>query len=79
MADPVHIDKLGRQINLGDCVVVPYHNSLMVAKVIKLTPKMVRVKKLSNKQTWHCGEYNKYPEDLAIVDGADVTAYLLKL
>jgi hypothetical protein len=76
MADSEHRDKLGRQINLGDCVVAPYHNSLMVAKVIKLTPKMVKIKKLANKQTW---EYNKYPQDLAIVNSADVTAYLLKL
>jgi len=79
MAELVHNDKLGRQINVDDVVVAPYHNSLMIAKVIKLTPKMVKVKKLVSKQSWHCGEYNKYPEDLAIVDGPEVTAYLLKL
>jgi hypothetical protein len=76
MADFVHQDRLGKQINLGDCVVASHYNSLIVAKVIKLTPKMVRITKLASRQSW---EYTKYPEDLVIINGADVTAYLLKL
>ena len=74
-----HLDKLGREIKLGDCVVAPYNNNLMIAKVVKINPKMVKIQKFKSKSTWHSGEYNKYPDDLVLLDGAEVTTYLLKL
>ncbi len=75
-----HYDKLGKLINVGDCVAAPYNNSLMISKVVKITPKMVKIKKFNtSSRSWHSGEYSKYPTDLVILDGADVTAYLLKL
>lgn len=81
MAEEIkHLDKLGREIKLDDCVVAPYHNSLMIAKVVKLNPKMVKIKKFSTiTKGWSTGEYNKYSNDLIVLDGPEVTAYLLKL
>jgi hypothetical protein len=80
MAELLHMDKLGRAINLGDVVVAPQSNSLIIAKVIKINPKMIKIKKLNSPNTgYYNGEYNKYPTDLVIVNGPDVTAYLLKL
>lgn len=79
MSDPKHYDKLGREIKLNDCVAAPYHNSLMIAKVIKLNPKMVKIKKFNtSSKSWHTGEYNKYSDDLVVIDDAAVTVYLLK-
>ena len=80
MAEEItHLDKLGREIKLGDCVVAPNHNNLMIAKVIKLNPKMVKIKKFNTSQkSWNTGEYNKYSSDLVILDGPEVTAYLLR-
>ena len=79
MAELLHVDKLGRAINLGDVVVAPQSNSLIIAKVIKINPKMIKIKKLTSPKGYYNGEYNKYPTDLVIVNGPDVTAYLLKL
>lgn len=75
-----HLDKLGREIKLNDCVVAPHHNSLMIAKVIKINPKMIKIKKINAIITnYYSGEYNKYGSDLVILNGPEITAYLLKL
>jgi len=70
-----HFDLLGREINVGDVVAVSTHNSLMIASVTKLNPKMVKVMRIPNKRS---SELNKYPSDMVVVPGADVTMYLLK-
>jgi hypothetical protein len=76
---PEHRDKLGRLLNVGDCVVYPAHNSLEVGTVKKLNNKMVKVWRASSKSTrWYTGS-NKYPNDIVIIDGPEVTMYLLKL
>lgn len=76
---PVHLDKLGREIVLGDCVAVAHHNGLEVAKVVKINPKMVKVELLNvTKRTWYTGEYNKYSNQMVVIDSQDVTMYLLK-
>jgi hypothetical protein len=75
----IHKDKLGRLLKIGDCVVYPAHNSLEVGTVKKLNKKMVKVWRASAKPTkWYTGS-NKYPNDIVIVDGPEVTMYLLKL
>jgi hypothetical protein len=75
-----HLDRLGREVKLDDCVVAPYNNSLMIAKVVKLNPKMVKIKKFSTiTRPRSTGEYSKYSNDLVILNGPEVTAYLLKL
>lgn len=72
-----HKDKLGRDINLNDCVAFPRSNSLVIGKVIKLNPKMIGVEEVSNKKWCYSG--NKYPQDCVIIDSADVTMYMLRI
>jgi len=72
---PEHRDKLGRLLNVGDCVVYPSSNTLVIGIVSKLNPKMVRVSQLGRKR-W--GDSNKYSNDLVILEGPDVTMYLIK-
>ncbi len=71
---PDHRDVLGQPLAVGDCVVFPSSNTMYVGTVIKLNPKMVKVKRVGKKTSW---EQNKYPEDLAKVSGPEVTMYLL--
>jgi hypothetical protein len=73
---PVHCDILGRLINVGDCVAMPMSNSLQIAKVTKLNPKMVQVSRIGSR--YH-STTNKYPNDLVILDSQDVTMYILKM
>ena len=73
---PVHLDKLGRELKVGDCVAYPSHNTLYIGTIQKLHNKMVGVAKLPAGR-WG-GESNKYPQDMVLLEGADVTMYVLK-
>jgi hypothetical protein len=70
---PEHTDILGNQLTAGDIVCYTDHNSMAVGSIVRLNPKMVRIKKIG--KTW---EVNKYPFDTVKVDGEMVTYYLLK-
>lgn len=72
---PEHRDKLGRLLKVGDCVAYPSHNSLSIGTIKKLNPKMVGVAKLGKKSL---SSSNKYPGDLVLLDGPEVTMYLIK-
>jgi len=72
----VHIDKLGRELLVGDCVALPVGNHLRIGRVIKLTTKMVKIKELNN--TKYQPEWIKYSNDLVTVEGPGVTMLLLK-
>ncbi len=72
---PDHRDILGQPLAVGDCVVFPSTNSMYVGTIVKLNPKMVKVRRVGKSRGW---ESNKYPQDLARVSGAEVTMYLLK-
>lgn len=71
---PTHKDCLGRLLKLGDCVAVAHHNQLIVAKVTKLNPKMIKVVELGTK---YKHELNKYSSECALLEGPDVSMYLL--
>ena len=71
----VHIDKLGQEIAVDDFVAFPVSNSLMMGRVTKLNPKMIKVTKIPAGR-WG-GEWNKYPEDIVKIDGALATVYCL--
>jgi hypothetical protein len=73
---PRHRDKLGQELQLDDCVAFPSSNSLLIGKIVKLTPKLVRVAKLPA-PNWRA-EWNKYPVDIIKLDSAAVTMFLLK-
>jgi len=72
-----HYDKMGRQLDEGDCVAYPEHNSLYIGTIIKINPKMIKVQKVGSTGYWARGT-NKYPNDVVKLDSADVTLYLLK-
>lgn len=70
-----HKDLLGRDIKVGDFVVASTHgNDLGVYSITRMTPKMVRVKKLKK-------SYDRplYPEQVVkLVDEKELTMLLLK-
>jgi len=69
-----HKDKLGRLLKVGDCVAYPSHNSLSVGTIKKLNPIMVGVCGLGKRSSTK----NKYPQDIVLLDGPEVTMYLLR-
>jgi len=71
---PEHTDILGRPLEVGQCVAYAAGNRLYVATVVKLNPKMVKVKQAGTKYN---SEHHKHPGDLVVLEGADVTFYLL--
>jgi hypothetical protein len=75
---PVFLDKLGREIAVGDAVCYPDRNTLEFGTVKKLHAKMVTVWEAGITHNWYTGS-KKYPHDLVKVDGPEVTMYLLKL
>lgn len=68
-----HKDILGNPINVDDTVVYPNHNSLKIATVKKLNPKMINVVAVGKKYV-----DRKYPVDLLVVDDPKITMYILK-
>ena len=73
-----HRDRLGRLIKLGDFIAAADNNRLSVGIVSKLNPKMVQYKTVSKEKYWHGRRVNKYPDDVVIIEGPDVSIYLLK-
>ena len=71
---PVHKDKLGRTIVIGDFVAYPDGNSLCVGKITKLNPKMVKVLRLPKAKY----DQNKYPDDCVKLEQSDMTWFMLK-
>lgn len=72
---PDHKDKLGRTLKVGDCVAYPASNSLIVGVIKKINPKMVGVTELG-KKSW--GPKNKYPSDCVLLEGPEVSMYLIR-
>ena len=75
-------DFLNRELEIGDSVITiaPGYRSFVLARVIKFTPKQVRVAFMN---TWNYpdGYYTEllqHPTQLTKVDGPDLTMYLLK-
>jgi len=68
-----HKDRVGRDLKIGDCVAYPAYNSLGIGTVTKFNPKMLKVKSVGSRS-----ESNKYPSDVVLLEGSDVTMYLLK-
>jgi len=78
MRTPIeHRDKLGKIIKVGDCVAYPGGNTLLIGTVKKLNPKMIGVTRLGGYR-WD-GPNNKYPDQVIVLEGPEVTMYLLKM
>jgi len=73
-----HRDRLGRLINVGDFVAAADNNRLSVGVVCKLNLKMIQYKTISKERYWAGRRVNKYPDDVIVVEGPDVTFYILK-
>lgn len=69
----VHKDILGNAIKVDDTVVYPSHNSLKIATVKKINPKMINVVAVGRSYP-----DRKYPTDLLVVDDPKITMYMLK-
>lgn len=76
----IHNDIIGRPIPLNSFVVFSVGSELRLAKVIKITPKMVRVKVIyATVTSWYKGEHTRYPCDVAVIDQNEyLTMHLLK-
>jgi hypothetical protein len=72
-----HRDLLGREVNEGDAVAYTHHNSLYVGKVIKITPKQVRVIPMLTNYRSDTG-YLKYTNQCVLIGGPELTMHLLK-
>lgn len=72
-----HKDRLGLAIRLGDVVAYPHNNTLHVGIVIKMNPKMIKVKHVVKKSRFEPPELNRYPRDCVILRGPEVTMFLL--
>lgn len=76
---PEHLDGLNRPISVGDFVATtaPYTRGISIARVVGMSPKMVRVSLLGKNRTWGEDEYSRFPADMVLVDEQSVTYYLL--
>lgn len=77
MSTEGHKDLLGREVKEDDAVAFTHHNTLYVGKVIKITPKQVRVVPLLTKYRQDSG-YLKYTNQCVLIGGPDLTAHLLR-
>lgn len=72
-----HKDLLGREVKEEDHVAFTHHNSLYVGKVIKITPKQVRVIPIGAGR-WREEGMLKYTSQCCLVGGPDLTFHILK-
>ena len=71
-------DKLDQEIKIGDCVVYSLHNSLDLGIVVKINPKMVKIKKIEPPKRWESAQFNRYPSDCVKIEGPIVSMYIIK-
>ena len=74
---PEHKDRLGRLLKIDDCVAYPSGNTMIIGKVKKINPKMIGVSALGKQRTWGSAK-NKYPEDCVLLEGPEVTMFLIR-
>jgi hypothetical protein len=79
----MHIDALGKNIEIDDYVACPQANQLMIGRVAKLSNKMIIIEAVVKKRVNRYGErietYRKYPKDSVIVDkDAGLTMYVIR-
>jgi hypothetical protein len=71
-----HKDLFNHTLELGMAVVYSQYNMLTIGHIIKINPKTVRVRKYTTAR-WQ-QESQQYPQDLIMVNSADLTAWMLK-
>ena len=70
-----HLDLLGREVSMDDHVAFSHHNTLYVGKVIKVTPKQVRVVPIGGR--WREEGMLKYTSQCCLVGGPELTYHIL--
>ena len=75
---PQHKDKLDQSLSIGDCVAFPHHNGLEIGIIVKIHPKMVKVKKIEPPKRCEAPTYNKYAKDMVKIEGPLVSMYIIK-
>jgi hypothetical protein len=73
---PIHYDRIGKRIELGDMVAVADYNGLMLGRVTKLNQKMIKVKRYP--MSGRNYEKNKYPRESIKLDPDDVAIHILQ-
>lgn len=76
--DPIHTDRLGREIVVGSKVAAPRSNSLKICTVTKLNPKMITVHVVNTGEAGYANHFHVYSKDTVVLDGEDVLSYILK-
>lgn len=76
--EPQHVDKIGRELSVGDCVAYVDDNKLLIGTITRLNPKMILITEVGAKGFWARG-VNRYPEDTIKLESPDLTIYILKL
>ena len=71
-----HRDCLGREVKEGDHVAFSHHNTLYVGKVLKMTPKQVRVVPIGAGR-WREEGMLKYTTQCCLVGGPELTYHIL--
>ena len=73
-----HFDKIGHEIKLDDIVVAVADNCLILATVIKINPKTIRLSKICDAPTkWNKRTYDRRGNECKVINGPEVTLYLL--
>jgi len=70
-------DKLGRSLELSDCVVCARSDSLTIGTISKINGSYVKIVPLEKKGFWARGMY-KISTEVIKLDSQDTTLYLLK-
>ena len=82
-----HVDAIGRPLNIGDIVACASSpTSLLIGSITALGEKQIRIVhygQTDKSSDWKGrmvanGKY-RYPKEVVLLDGPDVTMYLLKL
>jgi hypothetical protein len=74
-----HLDIFEQEIRKGDFVATNWYGSdLQVCVVKKLSPKMVQISRVITSDRSYRNTKNKYPKEMLVVNGEDVTMYILK-
>lgn len=74
-----HRDLLNKPISVGNIVAFAEGGSQYVGKITKLTPKRVKINRITAPDPgWYQQTaYQRPPDDVVIIDGAHVTAYIM--
>ncbi len=75
-AQIVHKDILGQDLIEGNYVAASHHNSMYICRVIKITPKQIRIVNVKSNSRLDTG-WLKYSSETVKLSGEDAMAFIL--